>query len=327
MDRREILEYLGEDWVRTQATIREALESDIQLLNETNGFTLEHSGKQLRPMLALLVAKACVQDGATSADSVRYAAAIELLHNATLFHDDVADCSPTRRGVPTVSSLLGGTASVLLGDFWLVKAVEMVLDSSDHSDTVIKLFSTTLSNLAEGELFQLQKAASGDTTEDDYRRIIYSKTATMFEAACLSAALSVKASEEYKEAVRKYGVLLGLAFQVRDDLLDYEGGDIGKPAGLDLAEQKITLPLLGALASVDEARQKEIRSSVVSCVDHPEVREGIVRFVKENNGLEYARKRLEEYCRQAIDALDPLPDSRAKEYLKELAVYTAQREK
>ena len=175
----EIKDFLGQDWKDTDALIRSSLESDISLLNATNKAILDHSGKQLRPIVSLLVARAC-GGGRVNADSVRYAAAAELLHNATLLHDDVADSSCERRGAPTVMAILGGPASVLLGDFWLVKALENILASSANCNEVIRIFAGTLSSLAEGEMLQLQKASSGDTVEEDYYRIIYSKTASLF---------------------------------------------------------------------------------------------------------------------------------------------------
>ena len=326
MDRHSILEYLGSDWSRTEELICSSLSSDIKLLADTNRSILDHSGKKLRPMMSLLMAKAC-GDGTLSEDSIRFAAATELLHNATLLHDDVADRSETRRGVPTVASLLGDTPSVLVGDFWLVKAVEAVLSAEHNSDEVTKLFSRTLSDLAEGEMLQLQKAASGDTSEDDYYRVIYSKTASLFVAGCVSAAISVNASEEIKAAARNYAVSLGLAYQVKDDIMDYEGGDIGKPTGVDLKEQKITLPLLGALKSADEDTDRRIRAMVCDIPAHPENVDAVVDFVKSRSGIAYAEKKLSELCAKAAEALSVLPDSPARNYLIELARYTGERKK
>lgn len=255
----EVRIYLGKDWEDTDALIRSSLESDIELLNATNAAILSHGGKQLRPLISLLVARAC-SGGVANADSIHYAAASELLHNATLLHDDVADSSSERRGCPTVMSLLGGAASVLIGDYWLVRAMENILASSAHGNEVIRIFSRTLSHLAEGEMLQLQKATSGDTDEKDYLRIIYSKTASLFESSAISAAISVNATPEQVEAVRDYAVSLGIAFQIKDDIFDYsDGKDIGKPVGIDLEEQKITLPLLGALKSVSAEEEAAIR--------------------------------------------------------------------
>lgn len=323
----EIKDFLGQDWKDTDALIRSSLESDISLLNATNKAILDHSGKQLRPIVSLLVARAC-GGGRVNADSVRYAAAAELLHNATLLHDDVADSSCERRGAPTVMAILGGPASVLLGDFWLVKALENILASSANCNEVIRIFAGTLSSLAEGEMLQLQKASSGDTVEEDYYRIIYSKTASLFEAAFVSAAISVNAPADWIEAVRDYAVSLGIAFQIKDDIFDYsDGKKIGKPVGIDLEEQKITLPLLGALAAASPERAKQIRDMVLDILEHPEYKEEIVGFVKEGKGIEYAVSRLEDYVSKAVDALAVLPDSKEKDYLVKIAGFTAYRDK
>lgn len=326
MDIRAIKEYLGQDWLSVQERIASALESDISLLNSTNASILSQSGKQLRPMLALMFARACT--GKATDAGIRYAAAAELLHNATLLHDDVADGSELRRGKPTVMSLMGPSVSVLVGDYWLVKAMELILQDSETDTTAIRIFSKTLSDLAEGEMLQLQKAQSGDTDEKDYLRIIYNKTASLFEAACVSAAISACVSEDVVKAARDYAVALGLAFQIKDDILDYSGTEsVGKPLGVDILEQKITLPLLGALNNVSGQKQAEVRGMVRDIVGKPELRDDVVSFVKENGGLEYAKARLEEYVNEAVHALDILPDSREKEYLVELARYTAIRDK
>ncbi|MBQ2006687.1 MAG: polyprenyl synthetase family protein, partial [Bacteroidales bacterium] len=161
MDIARVKEYLGSEWAAVQEHIAGSLESDIELLDQTNRSILSHAGKQMRPMLALLAARACAADCRASEATVRYAAAAELLHNATLLHDDVADDSDQRRGVPTIRSLMGPTVSVLLGDYWLVKAMELILGDHESDSQVIRIFSKTLSDLAEGELLQLQKAQTG----------------------------------------------------------------------------------------------------------------------------------------------------------------------
>lgn len=324
MDRRVLLEYLGEDWSRMKSLIRSTLDSDIELLNNVNAYVLEHGGKQLRPLLSLLMAKAC-GDGRVTEESIRYAAATELLHNATLLHDDVADGSKVRRGAPTVASILGPSNSVLLGDYWLVKAVDLVLGDSASEMEVLRLFAGTLSLLAEGEMFQLQKAASGDTTEEDYLRIIRSKTGTLFETACISAAISVQAPGGYRRIAGEYAKNIGFAFQIKDDILDYAGRDIGKPVGVDIRERKITLPLLGALGKVDKARQEEIREMVRSVTDHPEYAGQLMDFVMENDGIAYAQERLAEYSGKAVQSLSGLPAGPAVDYLAELASFTADR--
>jgi len=327
MDIKVVKDFVGSDWTAVQECISSSLHSDIVLLDKTNESILSNSGKQLRPLLTLLFARACSGGKVTEA-TIRYAAAAELLHNATLLHDDVADGSTQRRGVPTIMSLMGPSVAVLIGDYWLVKALDMILMDTPSDPIVIKIFSKTLSALAEGELLQLQKAQNGDTVEEDYLRIIYNNTASLFEAACLSAALSVGVSEPMEQAARDYAVALGIAFQIQDDILDYSGTDsVGKPLGVDVLEQKITIPLLGALGNVSEQEQMRVRKMVNDIVGHPELRDEIVAFVKENGGLEYARRRLDEYVDKAVHALDVLPESQEKEYLKELAYFTARRDK
>ena len=326
MDRKTILEYLGDDWIWTGGLIRSSLDSNIELLNWTNAYILEHSGKQLRPMLSLLMARAC-GSGPLPEDALRYAAATELLHNATLLHDDVADGSKTRRGVPTVASILDPSHSVLIGDYWLVKAVDLVMSADKHVMDVLRLFANTLARLAEGEMFQMQKASSGDTSEEDYLRIIGDKTGSLFETACLSAAISVEASDETQQVALEYARNLGLAFQIKDDILDYAGGDIGKPAGVDIRERKITLPLLGALERVDDATQAGIREKLMQVGEYPEYVEDIMGFVREHDGIGYAQERLKDFSRLAKESLSPLPDTPAKDYLVALATFTEERKK
>lgn len=324
MDIKSVREYLGKDWDAVKDKIETALMSDIALLNNTNSSILSNSGKQLRPLLVLLIARACSGHQISEA-TVRYAAAAELLHNATLLHDDVADNSAQRRGVPTIMSLMGPSVSVLVGDYWLVKAMELILGSSEGDHQVIKIFSKTLSDLAEGEMLQLQKAHRGDTVLDDYLRIIYSKTASLFEAACVSAAISVNAPSEFMNAAKDYAVALGIAFQIKDDILDYSGTEcVGKPLGVDILEQKITMPLLGAIVNAPEEEDR-IRSLVKGIVGCPEHRDEIVAFVKENAGLEYAVQQLDEYVSKAVKALSVLPLSCERALLEDLAYFTAKR--
>ena len=316
MSRQDIIDYLGPDWDGMLALIREHLHSDVGLLEETNGRILSHAGKLLRPMVTLLVASAI---GKPTQASRVYAAATELFHNATLMHDDVADASTERRGQPTVSALLGPAAAVLVGDYWLARAVELVLSTPGHGE-IPRLFSRTLTDLAVGEMLQMEKAATGDTTEEDYLRIIHCKTASLFCTAAETAALSVGASPAQLDAARTYAAALGTAFQIKDDILDYAGTDaLGKPVGVDLREQKITLPLLGALAG--SPREAEIRAMVREIPAHPEYCASIRQFVAERDGIGYAAARLETWVERAVRALDAFPVSTAREYLAEIARY------
>lgn len=325
MDFSSIKDFLKEDLDKVNKLMATSLSTDIELLDKTNRAILSHNGKQVRPVLTLLVARAC-SGGFVTDDTIKYAAAVELLHNATLLHDDVADDSPVRRGAPTVMSILGGRASVLLGDYWLVKGMENILASRNSSDKVIRIFASTLTDLAEGELLQLQKAETGDTLEKDYYRIIYDKTASLFVASAAAGAISVSATEEKMSAARTYAKCLGVAFQIRDDIFDYEeNAEIGKPVGLDLKEKKITLPLLGALAKAGEECGREIRRKLCRIDDHPEYGGEIIEFVKSEGGIEYARKRLYEYVDNARIALRPFGNMQEVEMLGEIAEFTADR--
>lgn len=319
MSREEIIEFLGPDWSAVQGIIRSALSSDVPLLDSTNLSVLSNSGKMLRPMLTLLCAEAC---GGCGKDSARYAAGAELLHNATLIHDDITDNSALRRGKPSVLSMLGPGAAVLVGDFWLAEAVNVLLGSEEMDRRVLKLFSKTLTDLSEGEMLQLEKSASTDTSEEDYYRIIYCKTASLFETACVAGAISAEADEERSEAVRAYSKALGMAFQIKDDILDYEGGeDLGKPLGADIREKKITLPLLGALRNVADggvAVRDAIRKGEMSA-------EEVCAFVRDNDGVGYAVSKLESYIGEAMEALQSLPAGKSRDYLAQISDYNRYR--
>ena len=321
-DIREIKAYLAGPMQEVSTLLEASLKSDIVLLDATNRSLLSQGGKLMRPMLSLLSAGAC---GGINADSVRFAAASELIHNATLLHDDVVDGASVRRGKPTVMSILNGPASVLVGDFWLVKAICCILDADRYSERAIRLFSKTLSDLAEGEMLQMQKASDCDTTREDYIRIIYSKTASLFEAAALSGAVSAEAPEEWTAALAGFARNLGLAFQIKDDIFDYTGGDaLGKPVGIDLREQKITLPLLCALDSAPE-EAPAIRTLVGQISDHPELADNVRSFVLDHGGVEKAVEEMDKYIAEAVFCLEELPQSPEKSYLVELARFVGER--
>ena len=323
MDLSECKAFLAGPLEEVSTLLETSLRSDIALLDATNRSLLSQGGKRIRPVLTLLAAGAC---GGIRADSIRFAAASELIHNSTLLHDDVVDGATLRRGKPTVMSILSGPASVLLGDYWLVKAFHCILDADRYSERVIRLFAKTLSDLAEGELLQMQKASNGDTTREDYIRIIYSKTASLFEAAVLAGAVSAEAPEEWTAALAGYARNLGIAFQIKDDIFDYAGGEgLGKPVGIDLLEQKITLPLLCALDSVPEQEGSTIRAMVGQISDMPELAVKVRQFVLDQGGVDKARTEMGKYIDEAVFCLEELPQSAEKSYLAELARFVGER--
>lgn len=320
----DISAYLGSSWSNCIALMRKSLGSDVGLLDTTNSSVLSNSGKMLRPMLALLMGKAC---GSLNPDTESIAASVEMLHNATLMHDDVVDDSLERRGKPTLKAILGSPAAVLIGDFWLAKAMTLLLDCRmSCREAAMRLFGQTMVDLAEGEMLQMEKAEKADTTEKDYVRIVYCKTASLFVAACVSAAFSVDAPEEYVDAARSYARYAGIAFQIKDDILDYCGdGSVGKPLGIDLAERKITLPLICALEG--DPLDNDIREMVRTISRKPENCELVRSFVEERQGARKAAERLDEYIGMAVRSLDVLPDSEAKDYLVRMARFIGNRNK
>ena len=311
---KEVQQFLGQSWTDFQRCFAESLQTDIPLLEKVNRFILEHGGKKLRPTFTLLTAQALA--GACDEQVVTCAAASELLHTATLIHDDVADDAVTRRGAPTVMALYSPSTAVLVGDFWLSRAVDLIVDHPDKR--VLHIFSKCLGDLARGEMLQLQRAEKGDTSEADYRQIIYCKTTSLFEASIISAAYSVGAGATETEAFRSYALHIGQAFQMMDDILDYSPElSIGKPTGQDIMEKKITLPLLSlfrkAPASVVRSLRRRMRKPDAVLV------EDIFSLVRQYDALSEAHRVLEEEIRQAVDALAPIPASEAKNYLIKLA--------
>ncbi len=323
MDIRALKAFLAGPMEEVSALLEASLKSDIALLDATNRSLLSQGGKLMRPMLTLLSAGAC---GGINGDTVRFAAAAEMIHNATLLHDDVVDGAATRRGKPTVMSILSSPASVLIGDYWLVKAIRRILDAERYSERAIRLFAKTLSDLAEGEMLQLEKASSCDTTREDYLRIVYSKTASLFEASVLSGAVSAGAPEEWTAALAGYARNLGITFQIKDDILDYAGDEaLGKPVGIDLKEQKITLPLLCALDSATAEEAAAVRALVGRISDEPALADRVRAFVLERDGVDKAVAEMDKYIDEAVSCLDELPSSAEKPYLVELARYVGER--
>jgi len=306
-----VKEYLGENWKAFERLFAESLASRIDILNKVNRYLAERSGKQLRPMLCLLAASIC--SGECNEASVRCAVAAEMIHTATLLHDDVADQSDTRRGNPTVNALMSPQAAVLVGDFWLSRGVSAILDANDSD--IFRYFTLCLGDLAEGEMFQIEKADKLDTSFEDYIYIISHKTSALFQAAMKSGARSVGASAGAISAMDAFALHLGHAFQMRDDILDYSPAlSIGKPTGQDIRERKITLPLIGAFENTGDAA----RAAVISDIEAGRY-DGILPFVVENGGLEYAQRVLEEETCLAVAALDFFPDSPARQLLAGLA--------
>lgn len=311
---REVQRFLGESWADFQRQFAGSLRSDIPLLEKANRFLLDHGGKKVRPTFTLLVAKAL--SGRCDEQVIDCAVATELIHTASLLHDDVVDKAQTRRGVPTMASLYSPTTAVLLGDYWLSKAMALLVDIPDKR--VLHIFCKCLGDLAEGEMIQQERAIKGDTTEEDYLNIIYHKTTSLFEAAMLAAAYGVDASVEEISCVQRYAYHVGQAFQMRDDMLDYSPDlSLGKPTGQDILERKITLPLLSLFACAPKSVSREIRRRMKN--PDAEFVFDVFTQIARYHAMDYAQGRLEAEVNQAIEALAPLPGSQAKTHLENMA--------
>ncbi|MBR3744533.1 MAG: polyprenyl synthetase family protein [Bacteroidales bacterium] len=303
--------FLGSDWQKFEELFEKKLSCEIPLLNKVNQYLLARSGKQLRPVLAMLAAHLCA--GYCSPASVACAVSSEMIHTATLLHDDVADDSDTRRGSPTVSALISPRASVLVGDYWLARGVTTLIDMCNAE--TFRYFSVCLDELSRGEMFQIEKAASLDTTYDDYIRIISCKTASLFRAAMKSGARNSGCSDAQLESMDAFALHLGLAFQMRDDILDYSPSlSIGKPTMVDIVERKITLPLICAFDNAGAAAREE----VIKDIDEGRTG-GVLSFVEKHGGIAGAQAILERETAQATGLLGTFPDSAAKDILCSLA--------
>lgn len=324
MDLKKITDDLSPDWESVQTLLRESLLSDCELLNKINKYLLENMGKQMRPMMGLLAARTC---GAVSKKTITVCVVSEMIHCATLLHDDVADNSDKRRGRATVHKIFTPAASVLTGDFWLAKALALVADLNDNK--VLQYYVKAVEELSKGELIQMDKSIKMDTTIDDYYKIISGKTASLFGSVILSSASTAGANEEQLKNLADYALNLGIAFQIRDDIFDYSPKlETGKPAGTDIKEKKLTLPLLKALENVSASKSDKVINLLRSVeFVNDEIAGEIIDFVRENDGLAMSQKILQEHCGKAIDALKIFPESSSKKHLAELAEYVALREK
>lgn len=306
-----IKNYLAEDWTAFEKQFKSSLVSSVPLMQKINNYLLEHKGKQLRPLLTILAARAL--KGLVNENVIRCAASAEILHMATLIHDDVADDSDLRRGNPTVMALYNPTTAVLVGDFWLSRAIEDITRYCERR--ILLLFSRCLQDLAEGEIFQLAKIESMDMTFEDYRHVIYCKTASLFKASILSGAYCVDASAKDCDMLGEYAFHLGIAFQMMDDIMDYDTAvKSGKPAYQDIAEHKITLPLL---CSFDAAAPERI-SKVKELMKRGEIKD-VVAFIRDCHGIDRSYEVLNEEVEMTKNAISGLDESPEKDFLLAIA--------
>ncbi len=302
----------------------ESMSSKVALLNRITHYIVNRKGKQMRPMFVFLVAK-MVSGGEVNERTYRGASVIELIHTATLVHDDVVDDSNQRRGFFSINALWKNKIAVLVGDYLLSKGLLLSIDYGDFD--LLKIISIAVREMSEGELLQIEKARNLDITEEVYYEIIRQKTATLIAACCSLGACSVDPESENVQKMKKFGALIGMAFQIKDDLFDYGDTAIGKPTGIDIKEQKMTLPLIYTLNHCSKDKKKWLINSVKNHnKDKRRVKE-VIDFVKISGGLEYAITIMHQFKAQALSILSEYPDSEYKSSLMLMVNYVIDRKK
>jgi octaprenyl-diphosphate synthase len=306
-----------------EAYFSKTMRSEIPLLNIILNYILRRKGKQMRPLLVFLTAKL---NGDISDSAFVAATFIELLHTASLVHDDVVDDAHERRGALSINALWNSKIAVLVGDYMLSKG--MLISVEKNRFDMLEIVSEAVKSMSEGELLQLQKARKLNITEEDYFKIIMSKTAALLSACTACGARSVTEDSDTIQLMKEFGENIGIAFQIRDDLLDYEGtGLTGKKAGNDIKEKKITLPLIFALEHAPFFKKRHVLGIVRNKKKTKSEITEVIRFVSDFGGMEYAELKMNQYRDKAMAILDSYPESAVKESLKEFVQYTTSRKK
>ena len=300
---------------------REAVKSNVPLLDRIMQFIVNRKGKQLRPMFVLLSAKLC---GTLTETTYRAASLVELLHTATLVHDDVVDESPERRGFFSTYALWKTKISVLVGDYLLAKGLLLSLNNDDFQ--ILKILSEAVRLMSEGELLQIEKSRSLNLDEDVYFEIIRNKTASLLASACAAGAYSTSHDHQLAEKMRSFGEKVGIAFQIKDDLFDYGSEKIGKPTGNDIKEKKITLPLIYTLNKLDRAARRDCIYIIKNQNKQKDKVQLVIDKVKETGGIAYAENKMFVYRDEALSILHQFPDSEVRQGLEELVRFTTDRQ-
>lgn len=301
---------------------REAMKSKVMLLDKIMNYIVKRKGKQMRPMFVFL--SSGVVGGITEA-TYRGASLIELLHTATLVHDDVVDDSQFRRGYFSINALWKNKIAVLVGDYLLSRGLLLSVDHSDYD--LLKIVSDAVREMSEGELLQMEKARNLDISEDIYYEIIRQKTASLIASCCAVGASSSGAENGSVLKMKEFGEKVGMAFQIKDDLFDYGDAEIGKPVGIDIREKKMTLPLIYALQQASWVDRKQIIYKIRNRSHKRKVVKEVIEFVKSSGGIEYANKVMNDFHFQALEILEQFRDSVYKQSLKDLVRFTIERTK
>ena len=302
---------------------KSSLKTRVPLLDKIMHYIIKRKGKQMRPMFVFLCAKIFNN---TKESTYTAASLIELLHTATLVHDDVIDEANFRRGVFSINALWKNKVSVLVGDFLLSRGLLLAVEKEEFG--LLKIVSKAVKEMSEGELLQIEKTRRLNITEDIYFDIIRKKTAALISACCESGAASSGTSEENINLMKEFGEKVGIAFQIKDDLFDYTQSPlIGKPTGLDIREKKMTLPLIYTLNNINKQEKRFIINTIKNDSKNSKKIERIISLVKETKGLEFAEKKMNDYYNEALGFLEKIKDSEAKTSLIELVKYVVKRQK
>ena len=313
---------IASEMAEFEKKFRQSMKSKVLLLDKIMGYIVKRKGKQMRPMFVFLTAG--IAGGITEA-TYRGAALIELLHTATLVHDDVVDDANYRRGYFSINALWKNKIAVLVGDYLLSKGLLLSVENEDFK--LLKIVSEAVREMSEGELLQIEKARNLDITEAIYFDIIRQKTASLIASCCAVGASSAQIGDDIIEQMRKFGEKVGMAFQIKDDLFDYGDEEIGKPLGIDIKEKKMTLPLIYALQKASWLEKRKIIYIVKNKSDKVEKVAEVIAFVKASGGIEYATSVMEKYYSEAKAILNSFPESPYKDSLSQLVQYTIERTK
>jgi len=318
----EIKNPVQKELVKFETHFRESMRSQIALLDKIMYYVVKRKGKQIRPLLVFLSAKICNKITDTT-----YVAAslVELLHTASLVHDDVVDDAVKRRGFFSINALWKNKIAVLVGDYLLSRGLLVALENNEFR--TLQIFTVSVKMMVEGELLQFEKARKLDIKEEVYYDIIKQKTASLIAAACSAGSASSGVEEDTIEKMRLFGENIGMAFQIKDDLFDYGEDDVGKPLGIDIKEKKMTLPLIYSLQRADSKTRKKIINGIKKNSEDKRFAKEVISFVQNSGGLEYAHDKMIEFQQKAIEILHTFPSSEARSAMEKLVYYITARKK
>jgi octaprenyl-diphosphate synthase len=318
----EIKKPIAADIDAFEERFKASMQSSVPLLDRITHYIVKRKGKQIRPMFVFFSASIC---GGINDSTHRGAALVELLHTATLVHDDVVDNSYQRRGFFSINALWKNKIAVLVGDYLLSKGLLLSINNDDFQ--LLKIVSEAVKQMSEGELLQVEKVRRMDVDEPIYYEVIRQKTASLIASCCACGAASAGADDETVEKMRLFGEKIGIAFQIKDDMFDFGTDDVGKPLGIDIKEKKVTLPLIYSLNNTTSTERKRIINLVKNHNDDPKKIEQIIRFVNETGGLQYAESQMKIYQEEAFKILNTFPPSASRESLEQLVRFTTERNK